>query len=179
MVTATPENFITSEVKKSTIKEVQIVYIMERLKTNNFTHLDNNGEVKMIDVGGKPISKRRATAKGRISLTPSTIEQIKADKIKKGSVLTIAKIAGILAAKRTSETIPLCHPLNLNVADVELNFLADGVEATGIVSCNGNTGVEMEALCAVSASLLTIYDMCKAVDKSMVISDIRLISKEK
>jgi cyclic pyranopterin phosphate synthase len=159
--------------------EVEKVLIMESSNKTNFTHLDNQGEVKMVDVGEKPLSHRKAVAKGRISLTTSTIEQIKEDKIKKGSVLTVAKIAGIMAAKRASETIPLCHPLNLNVANVELIFLVDGVEATGYVSCNGNTGVEMEALCAVSASLLTIYDMCKAVDKSMVISDIRLISKEK
>ena len=152
---------------------------MNKSNKSNFTHLDNKGEVKMVDVGEKPLSQRKAVAKGRISLTSTTIEEIKNDKIKKGSVLTVAKVAGIMAAKRTSETIPLCHPLNLNVADVELIFLQDGIEATGYVSCNGNTGVEMEALCAVSASLLTIYDMCKAVDKSMVISDIRLISKEK
>lgn len=152
---------------------------MERSNKSNFTHLDNKGEVKMVDVGEKPLSQRKAIAKGRITLAPATIEQIKEDNIKKGSVLTVAKVAGIMAAKRTSEIIPLCHPINLNVADVELVFLPDGVEATGFASCNGNTGVEMEALCAVSASLLTIYDMCKAIDKNMTISDIRLISKEK
>ena len=133
----------------------------------------------MVDVGQKAITARSASASGHISLSENTIELILENRIKKGSVLTVAKIAGIMAAKKTSDIIPLCHPLLLNVADVNLTIEENGVKAVSYVSCNGNTGVEMEALNAVSSSLLTIYDMCKAVDKEMVISGIKLLSKEK
>ncbi len=143
------------------------------------THTDKKGDVVMVDVGGKPILSRRALARGEILLDKKTIDLISSDGLKKGSVLTISKIAGIMAAKKTSDIIPLCHPLSLNVVNVELTVTDRGVISESYVSCNGVTGVEMEALNAVCASLLTIYDMCKAVDKNMILSDIKLISKEK
>ncbi|MEA4868127.1 MAG: cyclic pyranopterin monophosphate synthase MoaC [Bacteroidia bacterium] len=149
------------------------------MENKKLTHLDNDGNANMVDVGQKAITARSASASGHISLSENTIELILENRIKKGSVLTVAKIAGIMAAKKTSDIIPLCHPLLLNVADVNLTIEENGVKAVSYVSCNGNTGVEMEALNAVSSSLLTIYDMCKAVDKEMVISGIKLLSKEK
>ena len=149
------------------------------MENKKLTHLDNDGNANMVDVGQKAITARSASASGHISLSENTIELILENRIKKGSVLTVAKIAGIMAAKKTSDIIPLCHPLLLNVADVNLTIEENGIKAVSYVSCNGNTGVEMEALNAVSSSLLTIYDMCKAVDKEMVISGIKLLSKEK
>lgn len=149
------------------------------MENKKLTHLDNDGNANMVDVGQKAITARSASASGHISLSENTIELILENRIKKGSVLTVAKIAGIMAAKKTSDIIPLCHPLLLNVADVNLTIEENGVKAVSYVSCNGNTGVEMEALNAVSSSLLTIYDMCKAVDKEMEISGIKLLSKEK
>ena len=149
------------------------------MENKKLTHLDNDGNANMVDVGQKAITARSASASGHISLSENTIELILENRIKKGSVLTVAKIAGIMAAKKTSDIIPLCHPLLLNVADVNLTIEENGVKAVSYVSCNGNTGVEMEALNAVSSSLLTIYDMCKAVDKEMVISGIKLLSKDK
>jgi cyclic pyranopterin phosphate synthase len=149
------------------------------MENKKLTHLDNDGNANMVDVGQKAITARIASASGHISLSKNTIELILENRIKKGSVLTVAKIAGIMAAKKTSDIIPLCHPLLLNVADVNLTIEENGVKVVSHVSCNGNTGVEMEALNAVSTSLLTIYDMCKAVDKEMVISGIKLLSKEK
>lgn len=149
------------------------------MENNTLTHLNEKGEVNMVDVGNKGISARMASASGFISLEAETISLILENKIKKGSVLSIAKIAGVMAAKKTSELIPLCHPLLLDYIDVEMTTEDNGIKAVSTVSCKGNTGVEMEALNAVSASLLTIYDMCKAVDKKMVISNIQLLSKEK
>lgn len=149
------------------------------MENKKLTHLDNDGNANMVDVGQKAITARSASASGHISLSKKTIDLILENRIKKGSVLTVAKIAGIMAAKKTSDIIPLCHPLLLNVADVNLTIEESGVKAVSYVSCNGNTGVEMEALNAVSSSLLTIYDMCKAVDKEMEISGIKLLSKEK
>lgn len=149
------------------------------MENKKLTHLDNDGNANMVDVGQKAITARSASASGHISLSENTIELILENRIKKGSVLTVAKIAGIMAAKKTSDIIPLCHPLLLNVADVNLTIEENGIKAVSYVSCNGNTGVEMEALNAVSSSLLTIYDMCKAVDKEMEISGIKLLSKEK
>ena len=143
------------------------------------THTDETGKANMVDVGDKPVSARRATATGRILLSPETVELIRENGLKKGDVISVAQIAGIMAAKKTPELIPLCHQLNLNKADVKITVQDDGVTAEGYASCNGNTGVEMEALTAVSVALLTVYDMCKAVDKNMVITNIELLSKSK
>ena len=143
------------------------------------THTDETGRANMVDVGDKPVSARRATATGRILLSPETVELIRENGLKKGDVISVAQIAGIMAAKKTYELIPLCHQLNLNKADVKITVQDDGVTAEGFASCNGNTGVEMEALTAVSVALLTVYDMCKAVDKNMIITNIELLSKSK
>ncbi len=152
---------------------------MKKIKNSCFTHLDSTGQVKMVDVGGKPIQRREARASGKIILERDTIKRITGNNIEKGSVLTIAKVAGIMAAKRCSESIPLCHPLIINVADISFTIDEGSITAESFISCDGNTGAEMEALSAVNGALLTIYDMCKAVDKKMVITDVKLLSKEK
>ncbi len=144
-----------------------------------FSHIDQSGKANMVDVGNKDIQERMAKATGSISLRPSTIKLIKENQIKKGDVLTVAEIAGIQAAKNASSLIPLCHPLLLTKVDLRTEITDEGVIATSMVKCNGQTGVEMEALTAVTVALLTIYDMCKAVDKEMVISDITLVEKTK
>lgn len=149
------------------------------MKSNKFSHTKEDGKVNMVDVGDKGISNRVAKAKGHIRLANETIELIKENNLKKGSVLSCAQIAGIMAAKKCSELIPLCHPLLLTKIDVELTLDHDGVSAVSLVRCTGNTGVEMEALTAVSVALLTVYDMCKAVDKSMVIDNTELVEKHK
>jgi len=133
----------------------------------------------MVDVGDKPIQKRVAIAEGLITLQPETIRLIEENQMKKGDVLTVAEIAGVQGAKRTSELIPLCHNLLLTKVKVVAEIDEVGVKVTSEVICSGQTGVEMEALTAVSVALLTIYDMCKAVDNTMEMSDIRLISKSK
>ena len=143
------------------------------------THIDKDGNARMVDVSKKNNSDRIAIASGFIELNNSTIRLIKIGNLKKGDVLTVAKIAGIQASKETSNLIPLCHSINLNNIDVE--FKIDNKEnkiyCQSTIGCSGKTGVEMEALTAVSVALLTIYDMCKASDKNMVISGIRLIEK--
>jgi cyclic pyranopterin monophosphate synthase len=133
----------------------------------------------MVDVGKKPIQRRTAIAKGFIFLQPETVRLVKENEIKKGDVLTVAEIAGIQAAKQTHTLIPLCHPLQLTKIRVSCILTDTGVEITSEAHCNGQTGVEMEALTAVSVALLTVYDMCKAVDKEMEIGAIRLIEKTK
>ena len=143
------------------------------------THVDGEGRARMVDVGGKPEVRRRAVASGRIDLAPETLARIRANEMKKGDVLTVAQIAGIQAAKRCADWIPLCHPLPLTDVDVRLTLDSHGVTVIGEAACTGRTGVEMEALTAVSAALLTVYDMCKAVDKAMVLGDIRLVEKTK
>ncbi len=145
----------------------------------NFSHVDNEGKASMVDVGQKTPQKRIATAAGQIALSPKTIELIKLNQVKKGDVLTVAQIAGIASAKQTPHLIPLCHPLLLEKIDVQLTIEKDCVKAVAKVHCTGKTGVEMEALTAVSVALLTVYDMCKAVDKNMVISQIELLEKVK
>ena len=144
------------------------------------THLDEKGRAKMVDVSEKQITRREAVARGSVYMKPGTIKLIKDRKIPKGDVFSVAKIAGIVAAKKTSELIPLCHPLS--IASVDIDFDLDGkrnkVEIEARVKVVGQTGVEMEALTAVSVAALTIYDMCKAVDKEMVISDIMLMEKK-
>lgn len=144
-----------------------------------FTHTDDDGKVRMVDVGGKKPQRRHAVASGRIIVGTEVAALIRENKMKKGDVLTTARIAGIQAAKRTSELIPLCHPLPVEWVDVRTELGGDDVLVTAEALYTGKTGVEMEALTAVSMALLTVYDMCKSAKKDMVITDIRLISKEK
>lgn len=144
---------------------------------NHFTHLDKSGNVKMVDVTHKVSTARVAKAEGKISLHPETIVAIRDNNIPKGNVLTTAKISGIQSAKKTADIIPMCHPLNLSFVDLEFEMQENAILIQSTVKTKEATGVEMEALSAVSAAALTIYDMCKAVDKSMIIGDIRLIQK--
>ena len=147
--------------------------------SNKLTHVDEHGRASMVDVGHKPDSERIAVARGEIHMKQETLDLIRAGQIKKGDVLTVAQIAGITASKRTSELIPLCHPLSLTKVDVDL-VLDDslpGVVVTATAKTVGKTGVEMEALTAVSVAALTIYDMAKAAEKTMRIQNIRLIEK--
>jgi cyclic pyranopterin phosphate synthase len=143
------------------------------------THTDNEGRAKMVDVSEKKIQHRTARAEGYIELKQETISLIRDNKVKKGDVLTAAEIAGIQAAKKTSELIPLCHPLQITKVDVKAEIIETGVKITSFAKCIGQTGIEMEALTAVSVGLLTIYDMCKAADKEMVIYGITLLEKTK
>jgi cyclic pyranopterin phosphate synthase len=143
------------------------------------THIDDSGRARMVDVGTKPDQLRIASAEGMISLQPETVRLIRENLIKKGDALTVAEIAGIQAAKRTPELIPLCHPLMINQVTVTTALSDEGITVRSEVRCTGPTGVEMEALTAVSVGLLTIYDMCKAVDKTMRITDIHLTEKSK
>jgi cyclic pyranopterin phosphate synthase len=143
------------------------------------THLDETGRVKMVDVGNKPETERIAKARGAVIMAPETLQLIIAGTLKKGDVLTIAQLAGIMAAKRTSDLIPLCHPLQLTKIDVTCKPNVDDsrVDIEAMVKTTGQTGVEMEALTAVSTAALTIYDMAKAVDRGMRLSDIRVTFK--
>ena len=143
------------------------------------THLDDTGRAHMVDVGRKPESERLAVARGEIVMKKETLELIRAGALKKGDVLTVAQIAGIAAAKRTSELIPLCHPLPITHIDVALTMdeTLPGVLITALVKTTGRTGVEMEALIAVSVAALTVYDMAKAAEKTMKIQNIRLVEK--
>jgi cyclic pyranopterin monophosphate synthase len=143
------------------------------------SHTDDQGRACMVDVGGKPLQRRIARAAGSIALAPATRELVRRNQMKKGDVLGVAQIAGIQAAKRTSELIPLCHPVVLDRINVTLEVTDEGVSAASEVACVGRTGVEMEALAAVSVALLTVYDMCKAVDKEMRIGNIVLVEKVK
>jgi cyclic pyranopterin phosphate synthase len=143
------------------------------------SHVDNKGKANMVDVGHKPDQLRIAKASGFIKLSADTISLIKQNEIKKGDVLTVAEIAGIQAAKKTSELIPLCHPLQLTKIDVKATLENTGVKIITEVKCIGQTGVEMEALTAVNIALLTVYDMCKAVDKKMEMGKIKLEEKTK
>lgn len=143
------------------------------------SHVDEKGNANMVDVGGKPEQTRIAIASGRIILNIATLKMIEENMMKKGDVLKISEFAGIQAAKQTSALIPLCHPLMLTKVDVRAQLVSNGVYVEATTRCVGRTGVEMEALTAVNIALLTIYDMCKAVDKSMVLEDIKLIKKEK
>jgi len=143
------------------------------------SHVDKKGKANMVDVGNKPAQLRIAKASGFIKLSKEAIKLIKENNIKKGDALTIAEIAGIQAAKKTPELIPLCHPLQITKVDVKASLEKDGVKIISKIKCVGQTGVEMEALTAVSVALLTVYDMCKAVDKKMLIENIELIEKTK
>jgi len=146
---------------------------------SEFSHVNRQGQANMVDVSDKTPLKRVAKARGFITLNNETIGLIRDNNLKKGDVLTVARIAGIQAAKQTPQLIPLCHTLLLNKVNIETVLMDDGVEVTSTVICIGQTGVEMEALTAVSVALLTIYDMCKAVDKNMVIKEITLLEKTK
>ena len=145
----------------------------------DFTHFNEQGRAKMVDVGQKPISQRVAVAAGRVLVNENTFNLIKSGGMKKGDVLTVAQIAGVMGAKRTPDIIPMCHPILMDGINLDLSLdeARLSVEIKAEVRCDGRTGVEMEALSAVSIAALTVYDMCKAVQKDMVISDIRLISK--
>lgn len=144
-----------------------------------FSHLDAAGTARMVDTGHKPIQRRTATAEGFVSMAPATVIALRDRALPKGDVLTVARIAAIQAAKRTDSLIPLCHSLPLDAVDVDFSVLDDGVAIRATASTSSRTGVEMEALTAVSIAGLTIYDMCKAVDKAMVLQNIRLTSKTK
>ena len=144
-----------------------------------FTHLDEKGRARMVDVSAKRATSREAVARGRVLMKPETARAIEKQTVAKGDVLAVAKIAGVMAAKRTSDLIPLCHPLEITAVDVAFrtNARRGEIEIEAAVRTRGRTGVEMEALTAVSAAALTIYDMCKAADRAMTLSDIQLVLK--
>ena len=146
---------------------------------SDFTHFNEQGRAKMVDVGEKPESIRTAVAAGRVLVNRQTFELIRSGGMKKGDVLTVAQVAGVMGAKRTPELIPMCHPILIDGIDLTLALDEErcSVEITAEVRCDGRTGVEMEALTAVSTAALTVYDMCKAVQRDMLISDIRLLRK--
>lgn len=144
---------------------------------SKLTHLDDTGNAAMVDISAKDSTVREAVAEGRITMSAEALAAIREGAVKKGDVLATARIAGIMAAKKTSELIPLCHPLALSKVAVDFEFEADGIRVTALARLTGQTGVEMEALTAASVALLTIYDMAKALDKTMVISGVRLLSK--
>lgn len=141
------------------------------------THLDESGAAHMVDVGAKSATERRAVAGGRIKMAPDALSAIRSGNAPKGDVLSTARIAGIMAAKRTADLIPLCHPLALTSVTVAFEWLADGIAVTATATTTGPTGVEMEALTAASVALLTLYDMAKALDRAMILGDIRLLEK--
>lgn len=141
------------------------------------THLDADGNAAMVDISSKNVTVREAVAEGNITMSAEALTAIKEGAVKKGDVLATARIAGIMAAKKTSELIPLCHPLALSKVAVDFDFEVDGIRVTALARLTGQTGVEMEAMTAASIALLTIYDMAKALDKNMTISGIRLLSK--
>ena len=145
----------------------------------DFSHLDECGRIRMVDVSNKPLERRTAVARGFIRLAPPTLAALRDGTLAKGEALAAARLAGIMAAKRTGALIPLCHPLPLEDAGVDFKIGADGIGIEARVTCTARTGVEMEALTAVAAAALTIYDMCKAVDRGMAIGEIELVSKTK
>ena len=139
------------------------------------SHVTGEGDVRMVDVGSKPLSRRRAVARGVVRMAPETARRLR--ELPKGDALATAQVAGIMAAKRTSDLIPLCHPLPLSNVEVSLEVGADSVEITSVVETTAQTGVEMEALAAVSVAALTVYDMAKAIDKGMVVTEVALVEK--
>lgn len=145
--------------------------------TKNLTHIDAEGTARMVDVGTKAETQRLAVASGRIAMTAEALDAIRAGNAPKGDVLGTARIAGIMAAKKTADLIPMCHPLTLDAVNIDFDFEGNAIRATATASLTGKTGVEMEAITAVSVALLTIYDMAKALDKGMVIGELRLIEK--
>jgi cyclic pyranopterin phosphate synthase len=144
---------------------------------NEFSHLDSEGGVRMVDVGAKPLLRRRARARAHLAMAPETASRL--DELPKGDALTSAQVAGVMAAKRTSDLIPLCHPLPLTAIDVHVAIIENGAEVTSTVETTAQTGVEMEALVAASVAALTIYDMAKAIDESMAVTEVRLLEKSK
>lgn len=148
-------------------------------RTDDFTHFDDRGNARMVNVGDKSETKRTAVAAGRVLMNQKTFDLVRSGGVKKGDVLTVAQVAGIMGAKRTPDLIPMCHPILLSGVDLELSLNEEmrSVDILATTTCTGNTGVEMEALTAVSAAALTVYDMCKAVQRDMIIDDIRLLKK--
>jgi len=145
--------------------------------SQEFSHFDARGNAAMVDVGAKPVTERTATARARVAMLPATAALIRSGGAKKGDVLGVARIAGIMAAKRTAELIPLCHPLPISAVTIDLTVADDAVEIAATVRTTGQTGVEMEALTAASVAALTVYDMCKSVDRGMRIEAVRLTHK--
>jgi cyclic pyranopterin monophosphate synthase len=143
------------------------------------THFDAKGDAVMVDVAAKPVTERAAVAGGAVAMKPETLARIREGKIAKGDVLAVARLAGIMAAKRTGDLIPLCHPIGLDAVSIEfsLDEARSAVDITATCKVHGRTGVEMEAMCAVSVAALTIYDMCKAIDRGMRIGEVRLLRK--
>lgn len=148
-------------------------------RKKKFSHLNPQGEARMVNVGAKPVQRRRAVAEGRLVCAPATIRALKRDALPKGDVLTVAQIAGIQAAKRTAELIPLCHSLGLNHVEVSFRVRPTAIEIRCVAETSAQTGVEMEALTGVSVAALTLYDMCKAVDKAMRIEGVQVVEKTK
>jgi len=148
-------------------------------RKKQFSHLNAAGAARMVNVGHKPVQRRRAVATGKLVCAPATIRALKGNALPKGDVLTVAQIAGIQAAKRTAELIPLCHPLPLNHVEIQFKVRSAAIEIVCTAETSAQTGVEMEALTGVSVAALTLYDMCKAVDKTMRIEGIRVVNKEK
>ena len=146
---------------------------------NRLTHIDSDGRAQMVDVSNKPLSKRRAVARGKIRLQQRTLNLIAKDHIAKGNVFATARIAGIQAAKQTAQLIPLCHTLPLGEVNIDIGASKNGAEVKCTAQTIAQTGIEMEALVGVTVALLTIYDMCKAVDKDMIVSDVQLVEKTK
>jgi cyclic pyranopterin phosphate synthase len=144
---------------------------------SELSHVTEAGDVRMVDVGGKPVSRRRAVARATVRMAPETARRLR--DLPKGDALATAQVAGIMAAKRTSELIPLCHPLPLSNVELTLEVAVEGVEITAVAEATAQTGVEMEALTAVSVAALTVYDMAKAIDKAMSITDVALVEKTK
>ena len=144
----------------------------------DLTHFDKTGAAHMVDVSGKAVTARVATARGRVVMAAETLAMISEGRAKKGDVLSVARLAGIMGAKKTPDLIPLCHPLAITKVSVDLTYAQDGVEIAATVKTTGQTGVEMEALTAVSVAALTVYDMVKAVDKTMQITDVRVVLKD-
>jgi cyclic pyranopterin phosphate synthase len=144
---------------------------------SRFSHLDAEGGVRMVDVGGKPASRRRARARATVTMAAETARRLR--ELPKGDALTTAQLAGVMAAKRTSELIPLCHPLPLTSIDLHVAMIENGADITATVETTAQTGVEMEALVAASVAALTVYDMAKAVDDTMTVSEVRLLEKTK
>ena len=142
-----------------------------------FSHLNDDGKAQMVDVGAKVPTRRTAQASGTVRMHPDTVKAIQANQIKKGEVLSVARLAGIMAAKQTGNLIPLCHPLAIDSVEVQFDVSSDAVRVQAVASLHGKTGVEMEAITAVSVAAVTIYDMCKSIDREMTITDIRLDSK--
>lgn len=155
------------------------IHILWRIPVSQFTHFDDEGKARMVDVGAKAVTERSATARGRVVMAPETLARILDRSLEKGDVLSVARIAGIMAAKRTGDLIPLCHPLPISFIAVELtpNVAEHCVEIEATAKIADRTGVEMEALTAVSIAALTLYDMCKAVDRGMVIEQVCLMKK--